>query len=115
MQKLLLLTLVAPVPLLPACGDRPADLSAPARKACEDQLSQKLGGFPGFPADDPRNERKPIKVEESEALGFRLRGVVEADGIRGIYDCEVTSPDSGRSWQVIDLRFNLLERPEPVP
>ena len=115
MQKLLLLTLVAPVPLLPGCGDRRADLSAPARKACEDQLSQKLGGFPGFPADDPRNEGGPITVGDSQAFGFRLRGVVQADGIRGIYDCEVASPDSGRSWQVIDLKFNLLDRPEPVP
>jgi hypothetical protein len=96
------------------CRARPAEMSAPARKACEDNLSQRLGGFPGFPSEDPRNESTPITLPEGQAPAYRLRGVVAADGIRGIYDCEVVSPDSGRTWKVLDLKFNLVA-PEPLP
>jgi hypothetical protein len=92
------------------CGQRPTGLSGPARKACEDHLSQRLGGFPGFPSEDPRNESTPVQLTDDRSPAYRLRGVVAADGIRGIYDCEVMSPDSGRSWKVLDLKFNLIPR-----
>jgi len=98
---------------LSSCAERPADYSAPARKICEDQLSQRLGGFPGFP-EDPRNETAPLALPNGLAPAYQLRGVVEADGIKGIYDCQVMSPDSGRSWKVLDLKFNTI-KPEPLP
>jgi hypothetical protein len=96
-----------------SCAERPADYSAPARKICEDQLSQRLGGFPGFPSEDPRNETAPLALPSGLAPAYQLRGVVEADGIKGIYDCQVMSPDSGRTWKVLDLKFNTI-KPEPV-
>ena len=95
------------------CTERPADFSAPARKICEDQLSQRLGGFPGFPSEDRRNGTAPLALPNGLAPAYQLRGVVEADGIKGIYDCQVMSPDSGRTWKVLDLKFNTI-KPEPV-
>lgn len=99
---------------LGSCAERPANYSAPARKICEDQLSQRLGGFPGFPSEDPRNRTAPLALPNGLAPAYELRGVVEADGIKGIYDCQVMSPDSGRTWKVLDLKFNTI-KPEPVP
>jgi hypothetical protein len=95
------------------CTGRPTDYSAPARKTCEDQLSQRLGGFPGFPPEDSRNGTAPLTLPSGLAPAYQLRGVVEADGIKGIYDCQVMSPDSGRTWKVLDLKFNAI-KPEPV-
>lgn len=83
-------------------------MTGAARTSCEDKLSQKLGGFPEFPTPDPRNEVTPIPGPDTQALAVHIRGVVGADGIKGIYDCDVSSPDSGRTWVVTDLKFNRV-------
>jgi hypothetical protein len=97
------------------CRARPAPLTAAARTSCEGKMGQTLGGFPAFPSPDPRNQATPAPGPDSQAAAFHITGVVETDGIiRGIYDCDVSSPDSGRSWVVTDLKFNLVA-PEAVP
>jgi hypothetical protein len=109
--------LPASLTVLLACGcsARPAPMTAAARTSCEGKTSQTLGGFPGFPSPDPRNQVTPDSSLDGKAPAFHITGVVETDGIiRGIYDCEVSSPDSGRSWVVTDLKFNLVA-PELVP
>jgi hypothetical protein len=107
------LALLLPV-LACGCNARPVPLTAAARQRCEDTLSATLGGFPGFPSEDPRNRIAPASAPDDPAPAFHLRGVVEANGIRGIYDCEVRSADSGRTWQVKGLQFNRVA-PEPLP
>jgi hypothetical protein len=97
------------------CRERPAPMTAAARTSCEGKTSETLGGFPGFPSPDPRNQATADSAPDSQAPAFHITGVVETDGIiRGVYDCDVISPDSGRSWVVTDLKFNLVA-PELVP
>jgi hypothetical protein len=93
--------------LLCGCRARPVQLTGAARESCEDKLSATLGGFPDFP-QDPRNQLSPALPRDDQALAIHIRGVVGADGIQGIYDCDVISRDSGGNWVVTDLKFNRL-------
>ena len=90
------------------CRERPAPMTAAARNSCEDKLSAKLGGFPSFPPDDPRNQIAPAPAPDDQTLAVHIRAVLATDGIAGIYDCDVTSRDSGRTWVVTDLKFNRV-------
>jgi hypothetical protein len=98
------------------CRPRPAPMTAEARSSCEGKASQTLGGFPGFPSPDPRNQSTPAPGPDDQGPAFHITGVVETDGIiRGVYDCAVSSPDSGRSWVVTDLKFNRVAPEAPSP
>ena len=91
------------------CNAPPAPMTAAARTSCEDKASETFGGFPGFPSPDPRNQATPAPAPDGPAPAFHITGLVETEGfVRGIYQCDVSSPDSGRSWVVTDFKFNRV-------